>query len=85
VRKPSRPWIVVILAYIVGVAGLAHVIAGTAECLFVVFKGGATLRAYLGEFSCRHCSARASTVWRWWRPWPTRSTRPSLDVPYRRV
>jgi formate/nitrite transporter FocA (FNT family) len=47
---PSRLWIVVILAYIVGVAGLAHVIAGTAECLFVVFKGEATLSAYLGGF-----------------------------------
>jgi formate/nitrite transporter FocA (FNT family) len=47
---PSRLWIVIILAYIVGVAGLAHVIAGTAECLFVVFKGEATLSAYLGGF-----------------------------------
>ena len=46
---PSRLWIVIILA-IVGVAGLAHVIAGTAECLFVVFKGEATLGAYLGGF-----------------------------------
>jgi formate/nitrite transporter FocA (FNT family) len=47
---PSRLWIVVILAYIVGVASLAHVIAGSAECLFVVFKGQATLGAYLGGF-----------------------------------
>ena len=47
---PSRLWIVIILAYIVGVAGLAHVIAGTAECLFVVFKGEATLSAHLGGF-----------------------------------
>ena len=27
-----------------------HVIAGTAECLFVVFKGEATLGAYFGGF-----------------------------------
>ena len=47
---PSRLWIVVILAYIVGVAGLAHVIAGTAECLFVVFKGEASFGAYVGGF-----------------------------------
>jgi formate/nitrite transporter FocA (FNT family) len=47
---PSRLWIVIILAYIVGLAGLSHVIAGTAECLFVVFKGEATLSAYLGGF-----------------------------------
>src|SRR4051812_27354727 len=44
---PSRLWIVVILAYIVGVAGLAHIIAGSAECLFVVFKGEATVTTYL--------------------------------------
>jgi len=47
---PSRLWIVVILAYIVGVAGLAHVIAGTAECLFVVVEGEAKLRAYVWGF-----------------------------------
>ena len=46
----SRLWIVVILAYIVGLAGLAHVIAGSAECLFVVFKGEAPLGAYLWGF-----------------------------------
>src|SRR3954470_19278711 len=47
---PSRLWIVVILAYIVGVAGLAHIIAGAAECLFVVFKGEATINAYVVRF-----------------------------------
>jgi formate/nitrite transporter FocA (FNT family) len=47
---PARLWIVVILAYMVGLASLAHVIAGSAECLFVVFKGQATLASYLGGF-----------------------------------
>jgi formate/nitrite transporter FocA (FNT family) len=46
----ARLWIVVILAYVVGVASLAHVIAGSAECLFVVFKGEATLAGYVGGF-----------------------------------
>jgi formate/nitrite transporter FocA (FNT family) len=47
---PSRLWIVIILAYIVGVAGLAHVIAGSAECLYVVFLGQATMMDYVGGF-----------------------------------
>jgi formate-nitrite transporter family protein len=47
---PARLWIVIILAYIVGVAGLAHVIAGSAECLFVVFKGEATLTQYVAGY-----------------------------------
>ena len=47
---PSRLWIVVILAYMVGVAGLAHIVAGSAECLFVVFKGEATIAAYVAGY-----------------------------------
>jgi formate-nitrite transporter family protein len=47
---PARLWIVVILAYAVGVASLAHVIAGSAECLFVVFKGEATIVDYVAGF-----------------------------------
>jgi formate/nitrite transporter FocA (FNT family) len=39
----ARLWIVVILAYFVGVGSLAHVIAGSSECLYVVFKGERTL------------------------------------------
>ena len=47
---PGRLWIVLILAYIVGVAGLSHIIAGSAECLFVVFKRDATFGAYLADY-----------------------------------
>jgi formate-nitrite transporter family protein len=46
----SRIWIVIILAYIVGVASLAHIIAGSAECLYVVFKGQATVMDYVVRF-----------------------------------
>ena len=49
-RGSSRLWIVVILAYFVGLGGLAHVIAGSAESLYVVFKGEAPLGAYLWGF-----------------------------------
>jgi formate-nitrite transporter family protein len=33
----SRLWIVVLLTYVVGIGGFAHIIAGSAECLYVVF------------------------------------------------
>jgi formate/nitrite transporter FocA (FNT family) len=33
----SRLWIVVVLTYVVGIGGFAHIIAGSAECLYVVF------------------------------------------------
>jgi formate/nitrite transporter FocA (FNT family) len=46
----ARLWIVVILAYFVGVGGLAHVIAGSSEALFVVFKGQHAFREYLLQF-----------------------------------
>lgn len=47
---PSRIWIVIILAYIVGVASLAHIIAGSAECLYVVFKGQASIGDFVMGF-----------------------------------
>ena len=50
---PSIPrwlWIVVIIAYFVGVASLAHVIAGSSETLYVVFKGEHTFGEYLVGF-----------------------------------
>jgi formate/nitrite transporter FocA (FNT family) len=46
----ARLWIVVILAYFVGVAGLAHVIAGSSETLYVVFKGEHAFGEYLVGF-----------------------------------
>lgn len=46
----ARLWIVVILAYIVGVGGLAHVIAGSAETLYVVFIGQRAFSDYLVHF-----------------------------------
>jgi formate/nitrite transporter FocA (FNT family) len=46
----ARLWIVMILAYMVGIASLAHIIAGSAECLFVVFKGEATITAYVAGY-----------------------------------
>jgi formate/nitrite transporter FocA (FNT family) len=47
---PARLWIVVIIAYVVGIAGLAHVIAGSADVLYVVFKGERAFSEYILRF-----------------------------------
>lgn len=46
----ARLWIVVILAYFVGLGSLAHVIAGSSEALYVVFKGEHAFSEYLVRF-----------------------------------
>lgn len=46
----ARVWIIVILTWLVGVLQLSHVIAGSAEGLFVVFRGEQGFGSYLGRF-----------------------------------
>ena len=46
----ARLWIVVILAYFVGIGSLTHVIAGSSETLYVVFKGEHSFYEYLVGF-----------------------------------
>lgn len=46
----QRPAIIVILTYIVGVAGLSHVIAGTVDVFYLVAIGQLSFAAYLGGF-----------------------------------
>jgi formate/nitrite transporter FocA (FNT family) len=46
----SRLWIVVILAYFVGLGSLAHVIAGSSETLYVVFAGQRPVTDYVAGF-----------------------------------
>src|SRR3954451_4310167 len=46
----ARLWIVVLLAYFVGLGSLAHVIAGSSECLYVVFKGERAFSEFLAHF-----------------------------------
>ena len=46
----SRMWIVIIIAWVVGIASLTHVIAGSAETLFVVFRGERAMSDYLLNF-----------------------------------
>jgi formate/nitrite transporter FocA (FNT family) len=46
----SRVWIVIIIAWVVGIASLAHVIAGSCETLYVVFRGERAFADYLLNF-----------------------------------
>jgi formate/nitrite transporter FocA (FNT family) len=46
----ARFWIIFVLAWLVGVAGLSHVIAGSADVLYVVFRGERTASDYLVGF-----------------------------------
>jgi formate/nitrite transporter FocA (FNT family) len=41
---------VLLLGWVIGVCGLAHVIAGSAEGLYVVFRGERRLVDFLAEF-----------------------------------
>jgi formate/nitrite transporter FocA (FNT family) len=46
----ARIWIVIIVAYLVGIFGSAHVIAGTIDCLYVVFRGEHGWLEYVGRY-----------------------------------
>ena len=46
----SRMWIVIVIAWVVGIASLAHVIAGSSETLYVVFRGERAFTDYLLHF-----------------------------------
>ncbi len=46
----SRPAIVMIITYIVGAAGLSHVIAGSVEGLYAVFEGAVPFSQYAVDF-----------------------------------
>jgi formate/nitrite transporter FocA (FNT family) len=46
----SRPVIIIILAYIIALAGFPHIIAGSIDCIFLVQSGQATWTQYLVRF-----------------------------------
>jgi len=46
----ARLWIVVLLTYFVGLGELSHVIAGSSDCLYLVFKGERTVIEYVTGF-----------------------------------
>ena len=46
----SRLWIVIVIAWVVGIASLAHVIAGSTDTLYVVFRGERAFADYALNF-----------------------------------
>ena len=46
----ARPWIILIVTYVVGLGGFSHIIAGSAEALYLVAIGQLGLGAYLTGF-----------------------------------
>jgi formate/nitrite transporter FocA (FNT family) len=48
--KGSRPLIILIITYIVGLCGFAHIIAGSVECAFLVEIGQAGLSDFVVRF-----------------------------------
>ncbi len=46
----SRVIVIVILTYVVGLAGLSHIVAGSVEALYAVVAGAATWGRYFSEF-----------------------------------
>ena len=49
-NKSSEAVLIIVLAYVVGLAGLPHIIAGSVEVLYLVSIGEASWRAYLGGY-----------------------------------
>ncbi|MCA9776223.1 MAG: formate/nitrite transporter family protein [Candidatus Eremiobacteraeota bacterium] len=48
--ETARPWVILIVTYLVGVGHLAHIIAGSVEVLYAVFLGLVPLSMALGTF-----------------------------------
>jgi formate/nitrite transporter FocA (FNT family) len=43
----ARLWIVVLVTYLVGLGAFSHIVAGSAECFYVVFRGERTWLEYV--------------------------------------
>ena len=48
--ETSRIWIIIIITYLVGLAGLAHIVAGSVEVLYLVVIGKAGILDYLVSY-----------------------------------
>jgi formate/nitrite transporter FocA (FNT family) len=48
--ETSRIWVIIALTYVVGLAQLSHVIAGSVDTLYLVARGEMTLGGYAGRF-----------------------------------
>ena len=50
VAETARVWVIIIVTYLVGIAQLSHIIAGSVETIYVVAAGGATWPHYLRDY-----------------------------------
>lgn len=48
--RTARPWIILLMAYVVALGGFAHIIAGSTEVLYLVAAGAVSWGTYLGRF-----------------------------------
>jgi len=48
--ESARPWIILIVTYLVGLGGFSHIIAGSVEVLYLVATGQLALGSYLANF-----------------------------------
>jgi formate/nitrite transporter FocA (FNT family) len=48
--ESARPAIIIILAYVIALAGFPHIIAGSIDCVFLVLSGEASWADYFGRF-----------------------------------
>jgi formate/nitrite transporter FocA (FNT family) len=46
----ARLWIVLLLTYVVGLGAFSHIIAGSSECFYVVFRGERAFGEYLVSY-----------------------------------
>ena len=49
--EQSRPLILVLITYVVGIGGFAHIVAGSVEVLYLVVIGHVTFLAYAAGFA----------------------------------
>jgi formate/nitrite transporter FocA (FNT family) len=48
--RTARPWIIILLTYLVSLGHFPHIIAGSTEAIFAVFTGEAPFRDYVVRF-----------------------------------
>jgi formate/nitrite transporter FocA (FNT family) len=50
VADTQKLWVIVIITYVVGIAGFNHIVAGSVEALYGVAAGSVSVATYLGAF-----------------------------------
>lgn len=48
--ETARPWIIIIITYLIGIGHLSHIVAGSVETFYVFCIGSVTLTELMGQF-----------------------------------